>query len=651
MHFAISHVGLAFLLLSTCAPAQMTSGTKDLGGGFRDHGVAAALSNHRGTVATVDGQGRNVVLVWLMDHRGGYSLLLIDAQTGKAEQFPVPFKPAGDIFESPYSSILSSANKYYSHFNGHFVEFDPVKRAFTFCSDKPAPHFSMGMTEDDKGVIWSVNYPGDQVISFNPKTREFHDYGEVYKQNWFQYPLFVASDDAGWVYIGIGHTASQILAFDPKSGKATPLLSEGERQKGAAYVYRDEDGKVYGQALREADREWYELYKGVARKIGKHDSQNPKPIITGNQTLFHKQFPDESKIGSCNLIEKTITIQDAHTSAVRELKFDYDSDGADVMGVATAPNGTICGGTTFPMRFFSYNPANDTWVRHPSYGQWNAIARFGDLFYAAAYPGGYLLEWTPTKPWVDTNPDKPASNPAYLLKADPDIHRPHRVFGLKDNDTVVMSGTPEYGYTGGGLLFWKRSDRSHVLLKDTQVIPNQSTLSMVELPGGKLLGGTTIEPGTGGEKKATQAELYIMDTKSKRVDWHSVVLPGVEEYQNLCVGASGTVYGIAGKTLFFVFNPKDRTIVRKQELPKAWGEVASQQGPRAFVSTPDGAIYLLCNKAIARVEPGSYDLKLVATPPESAPIEIGGDYLDGRIYYASSSHLCSYQLPQADKKN
>ena len=56
----------------------------DLGDGFRHHGVATPVSNHRGTTVAVDGDGRNVVLVWLYDHRGGYAILMIDAETGEA---------------------------------------------------------------------------------------------------------------------------------------------------------------------------------------------------------------------------------------------------------------------------------------------------------------------------------------------------------------------------------------------------------------------------------------------------------------------------------------------------------------------------------------------------------------------------------------
>ena len=42
--------------------------TEDLGNGFLHHGVATPVSNHRGIVATVDGEGRDVVLARLARH-------------------------------------------------------------------------------------------------------------------------------------------------------------------------------------------------------------------------------------------------------------------------------------------------------------------------------------------------------------------------------------------------------------------------------------------------------------------------------------------------------------------------------------------------------------------------------------------------------
>ncbi|MGB7161496.1 MAG: hypothetical protein WBD40_25780, partial [Tepidisphaeraceae bacterium] len=628
---------LTLLFLTFVANSIASAASKDLGGGFKDHGVASPISNHRGTVATLDGDGRNVVLVWLFDHRGGYALLLIDAQTGKAEQFPMPF-PAGDAV---YASILSSANKFYTQFNSHFVEFDPVKRAFTF-SHATTPQMAMGMTEDDDGVIWSVSYPDSGVVSFDPKTRAFVDYGSVHPENWKQYQRHVAADDAGWIYFGLGNTASQIIAFDPKSRKATPIVADADRKTGMAYVVRDVSGKVYGQNLRADDGIWYELHKGEAKRIDKAPSLNAKPIITGNQALFHATFPDGKRIKSCDLLERKLTIEDPKSGDVRQLPFEYTSEGAGVMGVEAAPDGTITGGTYFPMRGFSFEPKSDTWANRKAYGQFNAVARQGDRFFFGGYPGGFLLEWDPAVPWTNTVKNEPGHNPQFLTDCTPTIHRPHKLLAHPDGKTIILAGTPNYGYTGGGLLFWDRATRTRTLLTHEQIIPNLSTSALVPLEGGKLLAGTTTSPGTGGEQKAKEAELYVMDMAGKKVEWRSVVIPGAQWYTDLCTTSSGLVYGVADRKTFFVFDPAKRAIVHQADVEPTLGLTSFEQSPRVFVPGPAGEIYMAFAKGIVRVEPEAHKLTLLAESP--VPIEAGGAYLDGRIYVASGSHLYSYKV-------
>jgi len=627
------------LCFSLLAAVQVSlAATEDLGKGFQHHGVATPVSNHRGIVATVDGEGRNVALVWLFDHRGGYALLMIDADTGKSSEIPMPFPPGGDC---PYSSILSSGNKYYTHFNSYFCEFDPVKRAFTF-SQKTTPNMAMGMTEDDHGVIWSVTYPQSGVVSFNPKTREFKDYGHVYKQNWAQYQRYVAADDAGWVYFGIGSTASQVIAFDPKTGTAKPMLPEKERVTGSGYVYRDLDGKVYGHNGA-TNAPWYEFHQGEGKVIGKRDQQSPKPIITSSQSLFHRQFPDGRRLSRCDTVERVLVIENPKTKESKETKFDYTSEGAHIMGVATAPNGTICGGTAFPMRFFSYDPKADRWINVESYGQWNTVARQGGRFFVGGYGHGFLLEWDPAKPLVPTVKGKEGGNPQFLADCEPTINRPHKLLAHPDGKTLVLAGTPGYGYTGGGLLFWNRETRDRVLIEHTAIIPEHSTMSLVALPEGKLLGGTTTSPGTGGEKKVTEAELYLMDMATKRLDWHHVVFLGVQAYTDMLLGPNGLVYGFADRRRFFVFDTANRKVVHEESTEAKFGPTTSQQGPRVFVMDLDKRIYILFVKGIARLDPATYAITMLAESP--VPIGLGGDYLDGRIYFGSGSHLYSYTVP------
>jgi len=581
--------------------------------------------------------------VWLFDHRGGYALLMIDAATGESRQFPTPFPPGGYC---PYASILAGNNRYYTHFNSHFAEFDPAKREFTFFH-KTAPQMAMSMTEDDRDVIWSVTYPNSGLVSYDPKTGEFHDYGHLNRENWRQYPRYIAADDRGWIYFGIGSTNSHILAFDPSTGKPKQVVPPTERTQGSGYVYRDTDGNVYGH--HPGKDNWYRFHAGTAEKIGTHTNVRPKPIISSTQGLFHRDFPDGKRLKTCDLVDRVLAVEDPDSGRTRQVRFDYTSEGAHIMGLAAAPDGTICGGTAFPMRCFSYHPETDRWTNRASYGQWNTVARQGERFFVGGYGGGFLLDWDPSRKWVATVKGQPDGNPRFLTQSSPTINRPHELLAHPDGKTLVLAGTPGYGYTGGGLLFWDRATETRVLLEHTDVIPQHATMSLAAvspaaLPEGKLLGGTTTAPGTGGEKKAEQAELYIMDMATKKLDWHAAVFPGVQSYTDLCPGPKGLIYGIADRQRFFVFDPAGRKVVHQQTFGPELGPTNSQQGPRVFVPDPDGPIYILLVKGIGRIDPETHAITLLAESP--VPIGPGGDLLDGRIYFGSGSHVYSYALPE-----
>ncbi len=628
---------LAALTVFVLAPGHAYAATEDLGGGFLHHGVATPVSNHRGTVATVDGQGRNVVLVWLFDHRGGYAQLMIDAETGQSRQVPTPFPPGGDC---PYASILSSANKYYTHFNSHFAEFDPTKNEFTFFH-KTASQMAMSMTEDDGGVIWSTTYPNSGLVSYDPATGQFKDYGYLHEENWRQYPRYIAADDQGWVYFGIGSTHSHIMAFDPAAEEAREMIPQSEPTKGFGYVYRDVDGAVYGHHPG-ADN-WYRFHGGTAEEIGKHEQIKMKPIITSSQGLFHREFPDGKMLKECDLVNRVLSVEDPKSGEIKRFDFDYTSEGAHIMGLAATPNGRIAGGTAFPMRCFSYDPDTDQWTNRASYGQWNTVARQGDHFFVGGYGGGFLLDWDPSREWIATTKGKQGCNPLFLTQCSPTINRPHELLPHTDGKTLILGGTPGYGYTGGGLLFWDRETKTQVVLEHTDVIPQHSTMALVALADGKLLGGTTTSAGTGGEKKADQAELYIMDMATKKIEWHEVVFPGVQTYTDMCPAPKGLAYGIADSSRFFVFDPARRKVVHEQPLITKFGRTTSQQGPRVFVVAPDGTTYILFTAGIGRIDAETFEITMLAKSP--VPIGPGGAILNGRIYFGSGSHVYSYAVP------
>lgn len=611
---------------------------KDLGNGFYDHGPTSNIAYPRGIVATDDGKGNNIVLCWLFDHRGGYALLLVDAKTGESQQFPAPFPVDRD---APYASLLSANNKYYTLFNGYFTEFDPAKKEFSFI-EKTLPRASMAMLEDKAGNIWAATYPRCGLVRFDPHTNTLKDFGSLYQQNWSQYPKYIASDDKGWIYIAIGTTYSQIIAFDTTSKKAIPLFNEDERQKGSAYLFKGADGYVYGKILNENQFPWFRLENG--KKIMLHEAVkvNEEYKITGNQNLFHKKFPNEDVLTQFELSKRYLTVQHHTDKTEQKVNFDYSTVGSWSMGVMAGNNGKLYGGLAFPMMLFSFDPKTNQSATQFEHSQLNALEKSGNKIYFGGYPMGDLIEYDPSKPWNGLKRKSGNSNPKYVFNCSPVINRPHRVIALKDGRTIIMSGTPEYGHTGGGLLFWDNISRRGTLMKDSSLITNHSTMSLLELPNGKLLGGTTIAAGTGGEVKVKQAVLYIMDIGTKKMEWHEPIVAGAREYNDLCMNKNGFVYGITNTQTFFVFDPSEKKLIKTTELEKGYGRTVYEQSPRIFVKDDKGQIYILFRNKIGIVNQEDFTIKTIADSP--VPLTAGGTFLNGKIYFLSESHLCSFAL-------
>lgn len=180
------------------------------------------------------------------------------------------------------------------------------------------------------------------------------------------------------------------------------------------------------------------------------------------------------------------------------------------------------------------------------------------------------------------------------------------------------------------------------VLNDQQLIPNQSTMSLVALNKRVLLGGTTTQPGTGGEKKAQEAVLYLFE--KDQITWNKALIPGAQQYNDLIQLPNGKIAGFADQRQFFVFDYPTRTIEYQIDTEKDLnlGRTVLEQGPRIFVKAPNNLIYVLFRKGIALLNPRNYQLELIAEAPQ--PIRAGGAYLDGSLWFVCESHLWSYRI-------
>ena len=78
-----------------------------------------------------------------------------------------------------------------------------------------------------------------------------------------------------------------------------------------------------------------------------------------------------------------------------------------------------------------------------------------------------------------------------------------------------------------------------------------------------------------------------------------------------------------------MFDSEKRKVVHEENTLEKFGSTTSAQGPRVFVRGRNDAIYILFGKGIARLDPATFKITMLAESP--VHIGCGGDYLDGRI--------------------
>ncbi|NBV51640.1 hypothetical protein EBR78_10550, partial [bacterium] len=513
-----------------------------------DHGVAARFSSAWGTFATTGQSGRNRVSVWLSDHRGCDSILSVDVESGENSMVYLP-APRGK--QAPTRSLLSERGKIYALFGGRFFEFDPDTQQLSFqqeiqTENQPVYYWetAMGMTESSDGMIWAVTWPYSHLYSFNPVTKQLSSYGSANKEQWHQYPGYIATDSSGWIYIGIGTSLSQVVAFNPETaapgGNSTflPLLSSSERVPGSAFVYTDMDGNVYGLAEGGQRTGWFRFSNGQKTALTGNPPNRRKLIRTGFQDFVINHFRDGSTLTQLDLIEKKLVVTSAQGSQ-KTIPLRYETEGGAIVSLTATAFGSICGSAAFPMRLFCFSPQAMGWNSRATAHQANVFAVEGSEIFFGSYPEGSLSQWRPTSQSIGEPTSLVPSSSFSLLR------RPHELLVTPDRNSLILAGTPGYGLTGGGLVIWNRTTGAKKEIPHTALLAHHSTMSLVTLPDGRIIGGSTIRAGTGGVNLAPEAELYQFDPVAERVIWRQVVIPKVHTYAELISTADNKVLGIA----------------------------------------------------------------------------------------------------------
>ncbi len=606
-----------------------------------DHGVAVPVSKLGGVVSTANKAGQDLVVAFLGDASGGSGALVVNIDTRTSHFVPFPGHK-WNIDACAFTSLLSRANRYYTAFGDRFYEFDPETMTFTFAADIDG-FLGMGMCEDANGVVYVNSYPKGNITAFDPKTRTIRECGAPKEVNYWVYCRYMAYDDDGWIYCGNGSTEAEIQAFNPATGEFRQLFPVGDDpviREATCEVRRRADGKVVGRVrggkpfirVLENGR----MTPGVNGDWPPAEIPYPQAAVTGSQWLVYRDLPSGRTLQKLNLQDRKIIVKEKDGS-ITEFAIDYPSAGSYLAAVIAMPDGTIRGASSHPMRYFVYDIAQKRFTGEGDAArQWNALYQHGDHLLIGGYGHGLLIDWDTTKPFEQVSPHvNHNGNPRTLGEGQNDLHRPACIQVMPGGRQIVMTGSPGYGRTGGGLVIYDVETKAFDKIPKEVVLGDFSGAGLVPLSETEILIGTSCMAGTGGRDAAGNAGLVIFDTVKRKVIWRDEPFENVRTYHQLLRLPDGRIMGMADMERIFIWDPATRKVEKVVSEGKS---LPFQQGPRLLLCDGKRVIVLFA-RSVEEYDMQSGSFRVIADCPRG--ISSGGDLAGGRVWFASHARLMS----------
>lgn len=546
-----------------------------------DHGVAVPLAECRGVVTAQDSNGRNLVIACSLDLSPRGWILVTDIDSGKTEQIHCP---EGVGNSPPYASLMATNGRFYTTQGKVLLEFDPTASEWTFhgTPSRTAACY-LSFTEGPDGVVWAGNAYTTGLVSFDPKTRQVRDHGRLDEAQ--KYLSYLAVDDAGWVYGGIGTARCNIVAYSPKTGEKRQIVDEQQRKVGTASVYRGLDGKVYGRADLKGGTQWYRLFDGQAEPIEPGEKVGPAPsgaIGWGNK---RGRFPDGRRVTHYDMLDKWLEVQDSSSGQARRIELDYRSEGSVLRVLTAGPDGKVYGNSAHPSRGVVYDPGTGVLDYQRGAIARKGFAVQGEYVIGGHYGGGKLYVHDTTKPWhmhASAPSIKGAIAATDLMKLAES--REGKIDYIKSHDLVLFR-SDEYGGQIHFSLAAPRDGQYHLIVAPYRS-PGYSRVQFY------LDGQKTGDPYMGYHKVVEPGQHLSFEPVALAAGQHRISIETMK--------ADGGNPWIGIRAMSLTQKPPDEAITRAEpanpclvaafapDINVPWGAAAHPDGKHVMISGPPG---------------------------------------------------------------
>lgn len=375
------------------------------------------------------------------------NIVLIDTQTGKGENFPLPVGAgAWGLVNWHNRKIIVGTCTEQAYL--HVFDLKTRKWAEPIVSKGESYFWQMGLASDNK--VYGGTYPGCTLTQYDPETNEFRNLGKVSDNPENQYSRPVYCQAPGYVFVWYGFNTEGIKAYHLDSGRFSDFGQPGDKIKevNSEFICLENKGQL----------SFYDA--GTLQPAAAHLYENKLPkthIRIGNGEYCSFIRLSDGRLAGVRGQDYFITDAPENDEGyskpmpVKLKRIPVDPPPTTIMSLTHDAQGKIWGSCGFGQTIFSFDPRSKKY--------WNSAAVcsnggevYGMVFvkkklYLSSYVGGDLTVYDPAAPWNQID----NKNPKLIGSVAPALIRPEAKSVLGPDGNVWTGWSAKYGTYGGGL--------------------------------------------------------------------------------------------------------------------------------------------------------------------------------------------------------